>query len=147
MKDSDLDVFQLMARERLELVLYGWEVCQGHWDELKNKENMSPHLCTVLKQITQYSLDIWYSNEWEECKPQYKAMLLVCIRRAKDMLMKLYGKVFDWDYGLQLGIKPWGIPYLKQFIACNSNLIKSLTHSSEHVETPATSEGDKVILF
>ncbi|XP_011199448.2 uncharacterized protein LOC105223416 isoform X1 [Bactrocera dorsalis] len=140
MKDSDLDVFQLMARERLELVLYGWEVCQGHWDELTNQEEISPHLCTVLKQITQYSLDIWFSNEWEECKPQYKAMLLVCIRRAKNILMKLYGDVFDWDYALQLGIKPWGIPYLKQFIACNSNLIRSLTHSSEHVEAPATAE-------
>nr|XP_036220167.1 uncharacterized protein LOC106624624 [Bactrocera oleae] len=140
MKDSDLDVFQLMARERLELVLYGWEVCQGHWDELTNKEEISPHLCTVLKQITQYSLDIWFSNEWEECKPQYKAMLLVCIRRAKDILMKLYGNVFDWDYALQLRIKPWGIPYLKQFIACNSNLIRSLTYSSEHVEAPAAAE-------
>ncbi|XP_039962878.1 uncharacterized protein LOC120776366 [Bactrocera tryoni] len=140
MKDSDLDVFQLMARERLELVLYGWEVCQGHWDELTNKEEISPHLCTVLKQITQYSLDIWFSNEWEECKPQYKAMLLVCIRRAKNILMKLYGNVFDWDYALQLRIKPWGIPYLKQFIACNSNLIRSLTHSSEHIEAPATAE-------
>lgn len=142
-----MDVFQLMARERLELVLYGWEVCQGHWDELTNKEEISPHLCTVLKQITQYSLDIWFSNEWEECKPQYKAMLLVCIRRAKDILMKLYGNVFDWDYALQLGIKPWGIPYLKQFIACNSNLIRSLTYSSEHVEAPAAAEGDEICFF
>ncbi|CAD7003568.1 unnamed protein product [Ceratitis capitata] len=137
MKDSDLDVFQLMARERLELLLYGWEVCQTHWDELTNKDFVPPYLRTVVKQMMQYSLDIWFSNEWEECKPHFKAMLIVCIRRAKEMLTKIYGKdVFQWDYVLQLGIKPWDKPYLKQFIACNSNLERSLKTSSEHVEAP-----------
>ncbi|XP_036336350.1 uncharacterized protein LOC118746611 [Rhagoletis pomonella] len=139
MKDSDLDVFQLMGRERLDLVLYGWEVCQVHWDELNSKEGLPPYFCTVLKQITQYSLDIWFSKEWEECISKFRGMLLVCLKRAKDLLLKLPGNdIFNWDYTLHLGVEPWNIPYLKEFLECRENFAGSLTQSSEHVEPPAT---------
>ncbi|XP_067646125.1 uncharacterized protein [Eurosta solidaginis] len=144
MKDSDLDVFPMMARERLDLILYGWESCQVHWDELKTKQTTStipPHLCTVLKQITQYSLDLWFSNEWEDCKPKYKAMLMICLKRAIELLMTLADDtVFDWGYTLHLGTKPWDIPYLQKFVKCNSNLAKKFKQSSEQLEAPATAE-------
>ncbi|XP_053956621.1 uncharacterized protein LOC128862176 [Anastrepha ludens] len=141
MKDSDLDVFQLMGRERLDLLFYGFEVCQMHWDDLENKNVIPPYLNTVLKQIVQYSLDIWLSKEWEECRSHHKAMLLVCIKRAKNLLQKLPGSdIFNWEYALRLGVKPWDIPYLNQFMVCNRNLAESLKQSSEHVEAPATVE-------
>ncbi|XP_068149054.1 uncharacterized protein [Drosophila tropicalis] len=123
----DVDVYELMANNRLLQLIYGWEVCQ-----LQSKEQMNEEaLRHVVKVLAHYSLQLLFSQEWKSCSNSLKQMLLYYLNVARlnyaDIAML---KEVDWPYILNFRAKPWNLPYLQQlFVNLKNNKHQSIEHA------------------
>ncbi|EDW73470.2 uncharacterized protein Dwil_GK16634 [Drosophila willistoni] len=130
----DVDVYELMADNRLLQLIYGWEVCH-----LQNKEQLNEEaLRHVVKVLTHYSLQLLFSREWTSCSNSLKQMLLYYLNVARLTFAEIAMlKEVDWLYILNFHAKPWNLPYLQQLFA---NLKNNKQKSIEHAVPAGTPE-------
>ncbi|XP_037880403.1 uncharacterized protein LOC119631903 isoform X1 [Glossina fuscipes] len=135
MQESDLDIFPLMGEERINILLYVWELCNDY--EQREDGRKWEHLRIVMRMVVPYSLNIWFSEEWKCCRQSFRMALLYCLERAKGLLKKCF-KSIKWEEWLQLGLTPYNVNYLKDLnIYMNKVRDGSKMNSLETTEDPA----------
>lgn len=130
---SDVDVYQLMANDRLVQLIYGWDVCRVH-----NRESITKEVSYVVKVLAHHTLQLWFSQEWIGCTESLRRMLLYYLSKATIAFTKIDGLCdIDWQYMLNFQSSPWRLPYLQKLFG---NLLQNKHHIIEHPVPPATEE-------
>lgn len=140
---SDLDIFPRMGDERLNMVLYLWEICEDYKLKLKEDEwELPEEMETILKFLVPWSLDVWFSKEWERCKPLWKHALIHCLNRARGLLMRVPDMMqMNWDFLLLYNLNPWQVVYLKNLNVTKEKTLENGAMTIETEEQMATNEG------
>ncbi|KAH8365633.1 hypothetical protein KR093_002887 [Drosophila rubida] len=132
---SDVDVYQLMADDRLVQLILAWDACRLH-----SRECISEELIYIAKVLVHHSLQLWFGQEWISCAESLRRMLLYFLGKATNVFAQLDGLCdIDWQYILNFQTNPWHVPYLQRLFA---NLAKNKHHVIEHSVQPATVEGE-----
>lgn len=144
MQQSDLDIFPKMQDERINILLYGWELCEDYKQKLKPDEwELPEEMEIILKILVPWSLDIWFSKEWDKCKPYLRTGLIHCLNRARDLMMRMPDMMqINWDFLLLYNLTPWNVPYLKNLTVTKDKTLENGAQSIETEELPATDEGE-----
>ncbi|KAH8398889.1 hypothetical protein KR222_010959 [Zaprionus bogoriensis] len=130
---SDVDVYQLMADDRLLQLIYGWNVCRVH-----SRQAVTVEVSYIVKVLAHHTLQLWFSQEWMGCSESLKRIVLYYLSKASIAFRKIDGLCdFDWQYILNFQTSPWRLPYLQQLFA---NLSRNKHHVIEHAVPPATLE-------
>ncbi|XP_030385028.1 uncharacterized protein LOC115632150 [Scaptodrosophila lebanonensis] len=110
---SDLDIYENMGDDRIQTLLYGWEVCSLHWRDCITEE-----ICHIVKVLAHHSLQLWFSQEWIVCSPCLKRMLLYYLQKAAPAFNQIADlREIDWTYLLHFQTTPWRVPYLQKMFA------------------------------
>ncbi|XP_075160415.1 uncharacterized protein LOC142233401 [Haematobia irritans] len=139
---SDLDIFPKMGDERINTLLYFWEICEQYKSKLKDDEwELPEELETMLKIIVPWSLDVWFSKEWDRSKILWKHALIHCLNRARGLLMRLPDMMqINWDFLLLYNLTPWQVSYLKSLNVTKDKTLENGALSIETEEQIATNE-------
>ncbi|KAL7733254.1 hypothetical protein ACLKA6_004759 [Drosophila palustris] len=130
---SDVDVYQLMADDRLVQLIYGWDVCRLH-----SRESFREEVGYIVKILAHHTLHLWFSQEWIGCTESLKQMLLYYLSKATTAFAKIEGLCdVDWQYMLNFQSSPWRLPYLQRIFG---NLLQNKHHIIEHSVPLATAE-------
>lgn len=132
--NSDVDVYQLMADDRLLQLIYGWDVCQVH-----SRSSLSAEVSYIVKVLAHHTLQLWFSQEWMGCSESLRRIVLYYLSKGSIAFRKIEGLCdIDWQYMLNFQTSPWRLPYLQELFA---NLSSNKHHVIEHAVLPATAEG------
>uniref|UniRef100_A0A1I8PB88 Uncharacterized protein n=1 Tax=Stomoxys calcitrans TaxID=35570 RepID=A0A1I8PB88_STOCA len=139
---SDLDIFPKMGDERLNILLYLWEICEDYKVKLNEDEwELPEELETMLKIIVPWSLDIWFSKEWDRCKILLRHALVHCLNRARSLLMRLPDMMqINWDFLLLYNQTPWQVIYLKSLNVTKEKTLETGALTIETEEHASTNE-------
>ncbi|XP_062129995.1 uncharacterized protein LOC133841488 isoform X1 [Drosophila sulfurigaster albostrigata] len=130
---SDVDVYQLIADDRLVQLILAWDACQLH-----SRESITEELIYIVKVLVHHSLQLWFGQEWMSCAESLRRMLLYYLGKAANVFAQLDGLCdIDWQYLLNFQTNPWHVSYLQHIFA---NLAKNKHHVIEHSVPPATVE-------
>ncbi|XP_037822719.1 uncharacterized protein LOC119611265 isoform X2 [Lucilia sericata] len=142
MQQSDLDIFPKMHDERINILIYGWELCEDYKQKLNpNEWELPEEMEVILKLLVPWSMDIWFSKEWDKCKIYLKIGLIHCLNRARDLLMRMPDMMqINWDFLLLYNLKPWNVMYLKNLTVTKEKTLENGAQSIETEELPATNE-------
>ncbi|KAH8307374.1 hypothetical protein KR044_010969 [Drosophila immigrans] len=133
MFSSDVDVYQLMADDRLVQLIIAWDACRLH-----SRECITEELVYIVKVLVHHSLQLWFGQEWISCAESLRRMLLYFLGKASIVFAQIDELCdIDWQYILNFQTNPWHVPYLQQLFA---NLAKNKHHVIEHSVPPATVE-------
>lgn len=118
-------------------------MCNSHLQEAEDSGVYPENLLTVVKILTHYSLDIWFSKEWSKCSRDYKRGLMHCLQRRKTTLESIPElALLNWNYLFTLGMQPWNVKYLERFSAERKTSAEYFTDSIESIEEEANGEGN-----
>ncbi|KAM7355438.1 uncharacterized protein ACRADG_001485 [Cochliomyia hominivorax] len=142
LQQSDLDIFAKKPDERINIMLYGWELCEDYKQKLNPDEwELPEEMEIILKHLVPWSLDIWFSKEWDKCKLHLKIALIHCLNRARDLFMRMPDMMqINWDFLLLYNLKPWNVMYLKNLQVTKDKTLENGAQSIETEELPATEE-------
>ncbi|XP_034482757.1 uncharacterized protein LOC117788190 isoform X2 [Drosophila innubila] len=122
---SDVDVYQLMANDRLVQLIYAWDVCRLH-----SRESIAGEVKYIVRVLAHHTLQLWFSQEWIGCSESLKQMLLYYLSKATSAFSKIEGLCdIDWQYILNFQNSPWSLPYLQRLFR---DLMKNKHHIIEH---------------
>lgn len=143
MQQSDLDIFPKMHDERINMLIYGWELCEDYKQKLSPDEwELPEEMEVMLKLLVPWSMDIWFSKEWDKCKYYLKNGLIHCLNRARDLLMRMPDMMqINWDFLLLYNLKPWNVLYLKNLTVTKEKTLENGAQSIETEELPPTNDG------
>ncbi|XP_065361243.1 FK506-binding protein 5 isoform X2 [Calliphora vicina] len=142
MQQSDMDIFPKMHDERINILIYGWELCEDYKQKLSPDEwELPEEMEVMLKLLVPWSMDIWFSKEFDKCKFYLKNGLIHCLNRARDLLMRMPDMMqINWDFLLLYNLKPWNVLYLKNLTVTKEKTLENGAQSIETEELPPTNE-------
>lgn len=140
---SDVDIFPKMGEERINILLYYWEMCEDYKLKMKDDEYELPEeLESIVKILVAWSLDIWFSKEWDRCKLLYKHALIHCLNRARTLFARMPDMLqINWDFLLLFNTTPWQVTYLKALNVKKEKTLEDGALTIEKEEQMATDEG------
>ncbi|XP_073836970.1 uncharacterized protein isoform X2 [Musca autumnalis] len=143
---SDVDIFPKMGEERLNMLIYFWEMCEDYKLKLNEDDCEVPdELETIIKILVAWSLDIWFSKEWDRCKILWKHGLIYCLNRAQNLLMRMPDMLqINWNFLLLFDVTPWQVTYLKSL---NVTKEKTLEDGALTIETEEQIASDEDIAY
>ncbi|XP_061401872.1 uncharacterized protein LOC133337683 [Musca vetustissima] len=139
---SDVDIFPKMGEERVNILLYFWEMCEDYKLRLKDDDCELPEeLEFTIKILVAWSLDVWFSKEWDRCKLLWKHALIHCLNRARSLFMRMPDMLqINWDFLLLFNVTPWQVAYLKSLNVTKEKTLEDGALTIEKEETMASNE-------